>query len=101
MNTTGHHLNSSSHHHTRSSRKFADFYPCEDVGLADEMCAEGTPFTEKPHREIDRLQSFAYISKNDPPPGYEKWLQFAQDNRCQLGSYSRIEKDLEARSSAY
>ena len=36
-----------------------------------------------------------YVSKRSAPEGYEKWIHFARENKCHMGSYTRIEKDLE------
>ena len=40
-----------------------------------------------------------YVSSRKPPPGWKKWLTFAKDNKCHMGSYNRIEKDLQVTST--
>lgn len=80
----------------QSFRAARAFYPCEMMELADSSCRESIPYAQKPARDINTKLALSYISETDPPPGFEKWLQFAQDNKCLLGSYSRIERDLEA-----
>lgn len=49
----------------------------------------GMPVVEE---EVDAQD---YISSNPPPPGFREWLNFARQNQCHLGPYTRILKDLE------
>jgi len=47
-----------------------------------------------PVREED-IDAQDYISSKPPPPGFQDWLMFAEQNQCHLGPYDRILKDLE------
>lgn len=80
------------------ARKTA-FFPCEVIGKADPSCEEVEPLHERPANPINARQALDYVSNRDPPPGFEHWLEFARENKCHLGSYLRIEKDMEVGSS--
>ena len=36
-----------------------------------------------------------YVSSRKPPPGFEKWLDYASTHQCHMGSYKQIEANLE------
>lgn len=80
---------------SQSFRKFALFFPCESVDHANPRCKDYVPKAAKPPRVIDERRALEYVSRRDPPPGFEHWLEFAAENKCRTGSYTRIERDLE------
>ena len=97
----------------KSLRDFVLYFPCEATGnshpnckgrksnLASSFRRSPTAFKSwRPSRDFDKRKALDYVSKRDPPENFEHWLDFAQDNRCITGSYSRIEKDLEVESTA-
>ena len=45
----------------------------------------------KPVSEAEEYQS----SRGTPPPGFQKWLEFAKERQCHLGPYKRIDTDLD------
>ena len=94
----------------KSLRDFVLYFPCEATGNSHPNCKgktsnltssfrrSPTAFKSwRPSRNFDRRKALDYVSKRDPPENFEHWLDFAKDNRCITGSYSRIEKDLEVK----
>lgn len=51
----------------------------------------------KPLSDAEEYQS----GRGIPPPGYQKWLEFAKERQCHLGPYKRIDTDLDVSFSDF
>lgn len=58
------------------------------------LFSKGLPISQVDSREPSLAA--LYNSTRAPPKGFEKWIAYAKLNKCHLGPYTRIDKDLEA-----